>query len=454
MIDLIKGKIASLMSDEKFSEILKGSTWALGLKALSMLLAIVTNIIIARFYGAGVMGIVAVINSFLLFATIFTVLGTDTLMLRFIPQHIAEYSYKSAFTVYRKAQYFVLSISVLSAVFLYLISDMMAELVFSKPHLSFFFALSSVFVIFKSLAQLNTQAMRGLRLIKTFAFMQALPFLAMLLILVLTTFLFRNPNNPVYAQLFAWFISGIAAVLIINRSFKKKMVPSGTTKPVSLKNILSISLPMLMSTGMIFVTGQTGVILLGIFRTEAEVGYYAVAVKLATLTAFVLQAVNSMAAPKFSELFHRGEMDDLFYVARKSTRIIFWTTGPLLLGLIILGRPVLSVLFGQDFAVAYPSLVFLSIGQFVNSVSGSTGIFMNMTGHEKKLSNILLGAAVMNVAMGLLLIPSVGMIGAALSGMTSIAFWNIYTLLYIKFKYGRTIGYFPGCVFLSRNHRL
>ena len=45
--------------------------------------------------------------------------------------------------------------------------------------------------------------------------------------------------------------------------------------------------------------------------------------------------------------------------------------------------------------------------------------------------------------MSLLLIPSMGMIGAALAGMTSMTFWNVYTLLYIKFKYGRTIGYFP-----------
>jgi O-antigen/teichoic acid export membrane protein len=107
---------------------------------------------------------------------------------------------------------------------------------------------------------------------------------------------------------------------------------------------LAISFPMLMTATMAFVIGQTGVIMLGMFRSEAEVGYYAIAVKLGTLTAFILHAVNSMAAPRFSELFHSDKMDELFHVAKKSAKLIFWTTAPILLGLIVLGKPVLKIL--------------------------------------------------------------------------------------------------------------
>jgi O-antigen/teichoic acid export membrane protein len=39
---------------------------------------------------------------------------------------------------------------------------------------------------------------------------------------------------------------------------------------------------MLMTAAMSFIIGQTGVIMLGMSRSEAEVGYYAIAVKLAT----------------------------------------------------------------------------------------------------------------------------------------------------------------------------
>jgi O-antigen/teichoic acid export membrane protein len=207
---------------------------------------------------------------------------------------------------------------------------------------------------------------------------------------------------------------------------------------------LSISLPMLMTSAMALVIGETGVILLGMFRPEAEVGYYSVAVRMATLTSFMLTAINTMAAPKFSELYHSGNLDELFRVAKKSTRLIFWTSAPILLGLLVLGKPVLWLMYGEEFRGAYPALAFLTLGQFVNSASGSTGAFLNMTGRQRAFRNIVAVAAVMNVGLNLLLIPSLGILGAALAGMATMASWNVAALVFIKRRHGRTVGYFPG----------
>jgi O-antigen/teichoic acid export membrane protein len=76
MINFIKRKIHNLVSDQKFSEILTGSAWALSARVIAAGFGLISSIIIARFYGADVMGIVAVLHSFLLLATIFTVMGT------------------------------------------------------------------------------------------------------------------------------------------------------------------------------------------------------------------------------------------------------------------------------------------------------------------------------------------------------------------------------------------
>jgi len=114
MISFLRRKIHNLVSDRKFSEILRGSVWALGAKVLATVLGMVTYIIIARWYGADVLGIVAVLQSFLMLATIFTVLGTNTSILRLIPEHLTKYSPTSAFRVYRKTQYMVLGTSLVT----------------------------------------------------------------------------------------------------------------------------------------------------------------------------------------------------------------------------------------------------------------------------------------------------------------------------------------------------
>ncbi len=443
MLNIIKGKLHNLTSDKKFSEILTGSAWALSARLVATGIGIVSSIIIARIYGAEMIGIVAMLQSFLMLATIFTVMGTKTSLLRLIPEHLVKYSPTSAFEIYRKTQLMVIVVSAITGTLFFFSGDLIAEKVFSKPHLSFYFVLASVFVVFKSLVMLNTNAVRGLRLIRTFALMQVLPQGFNLLFLISLGLFLPTRNVPVYALLGGFVMTSISGWIIMVYSFRKKMAPNDKVRPMSARKILSISLPMLMTATMTFIIGQTGVIMLGIFRSEAEVGYYAIAVKLATLTSFLLNAVNSMAGPKFSELFHTNKMDELFHVAKKSAKLIFWTTTPILLAFIILGRPVLHIAFGPEFTVAYPALVLLTIGQFVYSISGATGLFMNMTGNQIVFMTIVFIAAATNIGLNLLFTPEYGIYGAALSGMVSLMGWNIAILCYIKLKFGKTTGYFP-----------
>ena len=443
MIRILKQTLHNLTTDQRFSEILTGSVWALSARVAATALGLVASIIIARVYGAEVMGIVAVVQSFLMLVSIFTVLGTKTSLLRLIPEHLVKYSPTSAFKVYRKTQWIVITASVLTATLFLLAADFISDRIFSKPHLSSYFSMAAIFVVFKSLTELNTQAVRGLRLIKTFAIMQILPQGFNLLLLISIGLLLPTRDVPVYALLGGFAMTGILGWIVMDYSFRKRMYPDDLVQPMSILDILSISFPMLMTAAMTFVIGQTGVIMLGMFRSEAEVGYYAIAVKLATLTSFVLTAVNSMAGPKFSELFHSGKTDELFYVAKRSAKLIFWTTTPILLSLVIVGKPVLHIAFGPEFTVAYPALLLVVLGQFVNSISGATGLFMNMTGNQRVFRNIVFATAFANVGLNFMLIPSYGIHGAATAAMFSLMTWNIATLGYIKLKFGKTTGYFP-----------
>ncbi len=442
MFSFLRHKMINIFEDKSFSEILTGSAFALVARVISAGLALIISLLVARIYGAEVMGILAIVQAFMIMASILAVLGTNVSILRMIPEHIVKYSIASAFQVYRKTQFIVVFASIAVGIVLFGCSDLIAGRIFSNPDYSFYIAITATCVIFKALMEYNTQAVRGLRLIRTFALMQILPHAAMLLILFLLLLRGSQANDPVYAQLFAWGITAIIGVAIMNRAFRQRQKPTDIIQSLPVKDILILSSPMLMTASMTFIVGQVGVLILGIYRSPVEVGYYSAAVKLATLTTFVLQAINSMAAPKFSELFHLGNIDELFFVAKKTTKLIFWTTVPILLLLVFFGHYALS-LFGKEFTGAYYPMLILVIGQFVNSVSGPTGHFMNMTGHQRVFRNIIGLASGVSVAFSFLLIPTFGFYGAALAATGSLVLWNVCTLIYIKIKYGMTIGYFP-----------
>ncbi|OQX62929.1 MAG: hypothetical protein B5M56_04720, partial [Desulfococcus sp. 4484_241] len=66
MIRFLKRKYHNVVSDDRFSEILTGSAWALSAQVIATALGLAFSVLVARLYGAKVVGIVAVINSFLM----------------------------------------------------------------------------------------------------------------------------------------------------------------------------------------------------------------------------------------------------------------------------------------------------------------------------------------------------------------------------------------------------
>ncbi len=449
MLKKLKQKFNNLTSDRSFSEILTGSAFALVAQVVSAVLALVISLLVARAYGAEATGILAIVQSFMLMVSIFAILGTNVSILRLIPEHIAKYSVSSAFMVYRKTQYLVALVALIIGGLFFCGADLIALKVFSKHYLSFYIVITALCVLFRALMDLNTQAIRGLRLIRIFAVMQVLPHFLMLVILVVAMLFSRANGDPVYAQLAAWGLTAVIGVGVMDRSFRQHMKVDDRVENLPLRQLLSISMPMLMTASMNFIVGQAGLLVLGMFRPSVEVGHYSIAVKLATLTTFFLQAINSMAAPKFSELFHTGKLDELLQVAKKSTRLIFWTTIPILIVLVVLGKPVLA-LFGEGFTEAYVPMLILLVGQFVNSVSGSTGYFMNMTGHQNMFRNIIAVASIVNLGFCFVLIPMIGALGAAISATLCLVIWNGWILIYIKIKYGQTIGYISLPKFIKR----
>ena len=443
LLKILKHQIKDIFSDKKFSEILVGSAWALSARVIATVFNLAISVIIARYYGAETMGIVAVLNAFLTIATIFTVLGTDTSILRLLPEHLVKYSPTSALTIYRKTLRMVIAVSVITGVCLFFNSNLLADNVFSKPNLSFYFALATFFIVFKSLMNLNTQAVRGIRMIRVFAFLQVLPSFSNLLFLAFLTFFLYQKDNPIYTQFASIAITGTIGWVVMKYAFRKIVKPTDIVKKIPVRDLLAISLPMLMTATMTFLIGQTGVIMLGMFRSEAEVGYYSISVKLAMLTSFILSSINTMAAPKFSELYHSSKMDELFHVAQKSAKLVFWATFPILLGLLTFGHFILEVVYGQDFVKAYPALALLVVGQFIAGVSGATSKFMNMTGLQKILRNIMIIVMIVNVSLNCILIPRFGILGAAIAAMISIVMNNASILLYIKNRFGKTTGYLP-----------
>ncbi|WP_169303050.1 flippase [Thalassotalea mangrovi] len=430
------------ISDKLFGEIFKGSVFVFFTKIIAVSLGLISNLLIARNYGAEVVGIISLITSFLAVMGLFSTAGMNTSLLRLIPEQIQKYSLYEAKYIYIK----IVKLTMILGGIVSLISLVAIHYgIFNElwgAEMAYWLGWATCIIVFANLAAINSIAIRALKKVKMFALLQVVQPTINLSLLILVILLTNNPDTPIYAMLLSFLFSFSVSLFLVSTVFPKKTNQPKIVKEYDSKSILSLSFPMFLSGSVWLVMSHTDTIMIGTFLGPEDVGVYAIVVKVALLSSFVLTSINSVLAPKIAEVYYGGREKDLIKIARKSSKLIFYSTSPILLFIILLGHEILDG-FGSEFNVGYYPLVLLALGQFINSICGSVGYFMNMTGHQKTFNKIVLFSGALNIALNYLLIPLYGLIGAALASLIANTAWNVSSLIFIKKKFGFYMGYLP-----------
>lgn len=191
------------------------------------------------------------------------------------------------------------------------------------------------------------------------------------------------------------------------------------------KQWLHAAVPMALMAGMLIVSQQTSILILGLFRMADEVGIYRAASQSSMFVLFGLQAIDLVVGPHFARLHKAGDFVRLQQVATLSARVSVIVAMPVSLIFILWGGDVLNIVFGEEFVRGHTALSILTIGQLLNTATGSVGWLLNMTGYERATARGILIAACVNVALSFLFIPYLGINGAALATALTLGTWNI-----------------------------
>lgn len=193
---------------------------------------------------------------------------------------------------------------------------------------------------------------------------------------------------------------------------------------------LKVSLPLLLYRAFRELLVQTDILMLGSLVGAAAVGIYSPASKTALWVSFVLQAINIVVAPTFAVLHTQNNRAELQKVISTVTVWIFWSSIIIGLILIIFAKPFLS-LFGPGFVEAHWALKILVVGQLINTLSGSVGNLLSMTGYQNQLMVVSACIALMNLGLNTIAIPLWGVVGAALTTAVTLSIWNIWLVVIV-----------------------
>ncbi|KXF79381.1 multi antimicrobial extrusion protein MatE [Paramesorhizobium deserti] len=398
----------------------RSSLAAFSVRVVSAAIALVSQIILARWMGGFEYGIYVLVWITAIIIGNLSCLGFHTTIIRYVPEYIERNLFDEIRGILWTGRIFgILAstvVALVGALGVYLLRDRM-ESYYVVP---FYLGLIAVPMIALGDMLDGTARSRSWVLTALTPTYIARPLLS-LLIMVAAVLIGFAPTavTALMAAILATYVTTLSQLAVVRGSLAR-IIPAGA-RSLRLREWFVVSMPIFLVEGFFFLLINVDVLMVGRFMDPDHVAVYFATTKILAMAHFVYFAVKAGVAQRYSQLLHGGDQVRFARFVQDSVKWTFWPTLTIGLVLLALGEPLLS-LFGTAFTEGYPLLFVLIIGVIARASVGPTESLLNMSGNQNICAALYAVALCINVALNILLIPRFGLIGAATATAVAMAF--------------------------------
>jgi len=178
------------------------------------------------------------------------------------------------------------------------------------------------------------------------------------------------------------------------------------------------ALPLVVVTGVEELLYWSDIVILGFMTPSESVSIYFAALKCMAIAGFIHYAFMMVFAREFSLAKAQGDKVELQHRVHMASTWTFWLTIPAVLVTLAAG-PILLSLFGEEFASGQAIMLIIGIGLVGKSAVGQASNLLIVVGRER-LNVLIAGyALILNIAISISLVPTMGIMGAAVGTAAS-----------------------------------
>jgi O-antigen/teichoic acid export membrane protein len=424
--------------NDSLQKMAKGTGIVLIGSSLGLFIGFIGQILLIRYWTQNDFGIFSLALTVLTICATISTLGMKQGVIRSIAYVMGKNENKKIPELISVSIFFSIATSLLLGLIVFLLSDIIAINLFHEPALITPLKIFAMAIPFYTLIDIFVSIFRGFGQVKPTVFFQnillGIFFPLFLLIIIIFKLSFLTVFYAYFASLIIICILIVIYILHIIKktsfmtvkktSFMTIFSVRTVTSPVA-KELLFFSLPLLGSILVVAMINWTDTLMLGAFKTPVDVGLYTAARSLVKLIAFPLGALLLIYMPVISKLYGK---DMLCEMKRTFSILVKWlcfATLPLFLILFLFPEIVLNFIFGQDYALSANVLRILSLGLIIHNFVGPCGATLISMGHPRFVMFASSIAAILNIGLNVLLIPSFGIEGAAIASAGSLILVNI-----------------------------
>lgn len=237
----------------------------------------------------------------------------------------------------------------------------------------------------------------------------------------------------ILAAFAGWGAIGLVGGLLAGSSWNviwsytqaKRLGLSGLTDaswPV--KKIVSYALPFALAGIFVKIYSYVDTLLLNQYHDPATVGHYAVAYKVTYALQFLPLAFVAALYPSMSAASAAKDSAELRKLLKSSWRLMMMASVPMTALLSSLAAPFIVLVYGNDYLGSIRPMMILPFVLIPIFLDFPIGSLLNASHRAGQKTTTMGIAMVVNVIANIILIPDLGAVGAAISGVLS--FWVLF----------------------------
>jgi len=243
--------------------------------------------------------------------------------------------------------------------------------------------------------------------------------------------LVKNPGQLLLIPCL-WFLGNFISVVFLMYIFVKKFGKISLKFNFSFwKNLLKRALPMGTASMMIPIYYNFDIVMLGFIKGEKVVGWYSAAYRIILFTWTFIPIFVNVIFPSMSRYYKNSEKK-LQTLIISSTKLLSVVALPLGVGGMILARPIMGLLYGEEFSggvVAFQILIWSVVIIYIRCIYEHS--FLACDKEKRYLFGVIWGALT-NIVLNLILIPRFGLKGAAVATVIANLVLSGYLFYYLR----------------------
>lgn len=155
-------------------------------------------------------------------------------------------------------------------------------------------------------------------------------------------------------------------------------------------------------------------VMLGVMKTDADVGYYYAAIRIKTILLSIVTSLGTVLLPRVSYYVQVGRMDEFRRISRKAINFVFLIASPMMLYFILFARQGIYFLSSEAYHGAVAPMQIIMPTLLVVGLTNIMGIqILVPLGKERIVLRSQIVGAVTDLILNMILIPRYAAAGAA-----------------------------------------